>query len=317
MSCCAIAYCTSASRLFRSFCGSSSATVVPSGAASRGKSSAGRVCSWKRLLPLRTWSRLSAALSVTSAPSGNARRMSRSLRAPTVRLFPSAACAAAAALISISMSVATNASRPESPASSTFDSIGRVWRRSMMPATACKGFSRVSRLVFNRFIYLVPETSNEGAARGGQVRRPEADQMLRLWRSCARRCGRAAPAHARRDGASPGTRITHSAVRSYTGDAHRLSLEGLLEHVEVAVEVGVLGAQRGDRPARVQHRGVVAIAERVADLRQAHLGELFGERHRHLARPRDIAVAFLRVQVGDLYLVELRDGALDVLDRDL
>ena len=42
--------------------------------------------------------------------------------------------------------------------------------------------------------------------------------------------------------------------------------------------------QRADLPAGVQHGGVVAAGKGVADLRQAVLGELLGQRHRHLTR---------------------------------
>ncbi|TQU02611.1 hypothetical protein EIJ50_21610 [Xanthomonas perforans] len=49
----------------------------------------------------------------------------------------------------------------------------------------------------------------------------------------------------------------------------------------------------------MQHGGVVAAGERVADLRQAVLGELLGQRHRHLARPRQVAMAFAKALTED------------------
>ena len=60
---------------------------------------------------------------------------------------------------------------------------------------------------------------------------------------------------------------------------------------------GMRFAQLGDLPAGVQDRRVIAAAEVAADLRQRHLRQLLGERHRHLPRPRDRARALLRVHV--------------------
>ena len=75
--------------------------------------------------------------------------------------------------------------------------------------------------------------------------------------------------------------------------------------------------QASDSAAGVQHGGVVPIAERLADFRQAHLGKVLGERHRHLARACEIAAAFLRMHVAHLDLEIFGDGFLDTLDADL
>ena len=52
------------------------------------------------------------------------------------------------------------------------------------------------------------------------------------------------------------------------------------------------------RETGVHHRGVVAVAEPAADLRQAALGELLGQVHRHLPRPRHRPCAPCRRHVG-------------------
>src|SRR4029078_209681 len=90
-------------------------------------------------------------------------------------------------------------------------------------------------------------------------------------------------------------------------DTHRLStqsssLQYLLKQVIVSVQGLVLFAQSSDRSARVQYRGVVAVAESFADFRQAELGEVPRECHRDLARACDVARALLRVHVGELDL---------------
>src|SRR6266404_6947730 len=64
-------------------------------------------------------------------------------------------------------------------------------------------------------------------------------------------------------------------------------------------------------------RGVVTIAEALADLRQAQGGELLGEIHRDLARPGDRAGATRRAHLGELDVVVRRHSLLDLIDRDL
>ena len=67
----------------------------------------------------------------------------------------------------------------------------------------------------------------------------------------------------------------------------------------------------------MQHRGVVAPAEHLADLGQALLRHFLGQIHGDLARAGDVGRALLAVHVGDLDLVVLRHRLLDVLHADL
>src|SRR5260221_12042923 len=67
--------------------------------------------------------------------------------------------------------------------------------------------------------------------------------------------------------------------------------EYLLEHVVIGVDVVVIVSQRGDGATCVEDRRVVTVSERVADVRQAHLGEVLAERHREVAGPGDVATA--------------------------
>src|SRR5256714_996828 len=75
-------------------------------------------------------------------------------------------------------------------------------------------------------------------------------------------------------------------------------------------------AQLLDALAGVQHGGVVAAAEGIADLRQTVAGELLGERHGDLPRARHRAAAALGPQVRHAHPVVVRHGLLDVLDGD-
>src|SRR6267378_7331005 len=94
-------------------------------------------------------------------------------------------------------------------------------------------------------------------------------------------------------------------------------LEYLLEYVVVAVNIVVLLSQRRDSATRMQNGRMVAVAEGIANIRQAHLGEVLRERHCELAGPSDVSAAFFRVHVGYLDLVVLGDGLLDVVNCDL
>src|SRR4051812_33173312 len=71
------------------------------------------------------------------------------------------------------------------------------------------------------------------------------------------------------------------------GDSYRSSQQDLLELRVVARELLVALAQLGRLAAGVQHGGVVAPPESLADLGQALLRELLRQRHRHLARAGD------------------------------
>src|SRR5256885_6668785 len=68
--------------------------------------------------------------------------------------------------------------------------------------------------------------------------------------------------------------------------------EYLLEYVVVTVDVVVLLSQRRDSAARVENGRVVAVAKCIANIRQAHLGEVLRECHCKLARPGDVSTAF-------------------------
>jgi len=80
------------------------------------------------------------------------------------------------------------------------------------------------------------------------------------------------------------------------------SFEYLFEHVVIAVDVVILLSQRGDRATGVEDCRVVAVAERITDVREAHLGEVLRQRHCKLAGPGDVAAAFFRVHVRYLIL---------------
>ncbi|MCY1173110.1 hypothetical protein D9M73_132610 [compost metagenome] len=58
---------------------------------------------------------------------------------------------------------------------------------------------------------------------------------------------------------------------------------------------------------------MVATTEHVTDFRQTVVGQLLGQRHGHLAWTRDRTRTPLGQQIGDLDLVVLGDGALDVI----
>ncbi len=64
----------------------------------------------------------------------------------------------------------------------------------------------------------------------------------------------------------------------------------------------------------MEHRRVIASAESLADVGQAHLSELFGKSHRDLARAGHVARAPFGIHLGDLNLVVIGDGLLDVFD---
>src|SRR5712671_4749926 len=93
--------------------------------------------------------------------------------------------------------------------------------------------------------------------------------------------------------------------------------EYLLEHVVIAVDVVILLSQRGDGATGMEDCRVVAVAERIADVRKAHLCEVLRQCHCKLPGPGDVAAALFRVHVRYLDLVVLGDGLLDVVDRDL
>ena len=95
------------------------------------------------------------------------------------------------------------------------------------------------------------------------------------------------------------------------------SFQGLLQHVELLVEFAVLLSLAADLTHRMQYRCVVAPAEELTDFGKALLSHFLGQVHRDLPRPRDARGPLLAVHVGNLDLVEVSDGLLDVLDADL
>ncbi len=84
MSCTAIAKCTWLMSSLSVFCGTLKAGPKSAASCTSGKSSLGIVCSVKRLLPPCSMSLFWFDVSVTAWSLGKARRMSISLRAPTV-----------------------------------------------------------------------------------------------------------------------------------------------------------------------------------------------------------------------------------------
>ena len=149
MSCTAIANDTWFSRSFSVFCGTLNTGPKLAASCTSGKSSAGSVCSVKRLLPpLRIslfW--LDSRLTVWSV--GMVRRMSISLRAPTVVVkLPLSPSSSAVVRIWISRSLVVNCSEPPVLRISTLARIGRVCLRSTMPATDCRTESTLSCVAF-------------------------------------------------------------------------------------------------------------------------------------------------------------------------
>ena len=146
MSCTAIAYCTRDSNSLKAFCGNASVARVSCETEITGKSSAGKVCKLKRLLPALRVRRLSSRSSVTVVLSEMARRMSCSFLAEVVRRkLPPAISPVLAVVIWISKSVARKLRVSPCFSMRTLARMGRVCRRSTMPVTALSGLSRASR----------------------------------------------------------------------------------------------------------------------------------------------------------------------------
>src|SRR2546430_7657057 len=76
--------------------------------------------------------------------------------------------------------------------------------------------------------------------------------------------------------------------------------EYLLEHVVIAVDVVVFLSQRRDSAARMEDGGMVAVAECIADIRQAHLSEVLRESHCELTGPGDVSTTLFRMHVGQI-----------------
>ena len=153
MSCTAIAKCTWLIRLFSIFCGTLNAGPKSAASWTSGKSSAGSVCSVKRLLPPCSVSLFWFAVSVTIWSAGIERRMSISLRAPTVvAKLPPSPPSSAVVRTWISRSLVVNSICSPFLRISTLARIGSVCRRSTMPATACNAPSTFSCAAFKTII---------------------------------------------------------------------------------------------------------------------------------------------------------------------
>ena len=117
-----------------------------------GNSLADKVCREKRLFPLCTTILLSLRLSATG-PSGSARKISNNFLAATVVVTSSDPTPKfALVVIWISMSVEIKETLSPCFLKSRFAKIGRVWRRSTIPLTTWRGFSKLSREVLTSCI---------------------------------------------------------------------------------------------------------------------------------------------------------------------
>ena len=149
MSCTAMAKATWSSRFFSVFCGTLKAGPKLGASCTSGKSSAGRVCSVKRDLPPFRISLFCCDSRLTVWSAGMVRRMSISLRAPTVvAKLPLSPPSVAAVRIWISRSLVVSCTVSPFLRSSTLASTGSVWRRSTMPATDCSAPSNWFWVVF-------------------------------------------------------------------------------------------------------------------------------------------------------------------------
>jgi len=72
--------------------------------------------------------------------------------------------------------------------------------------------------------------------------------------------------------------------------------------------------QLGNSAAGMQDSGVVAIAERIPDVRQTYLCQVSGQRHCHLAGSGDVSGSFFGMKVGEFQFVKIRDGPLNILN---
>src|SRR6476659_11410104 len=88
-------------------------------------------------------------------------------------------------------------------------------------------------------------------------------------------------------------RIVHSLPPAPTDAMHTLLAQLADELVPIFPQLAVRLHQGADLPAGVQDGGVVAAGKGVADLRQRMLGQLLGQRHRHLSRTGQRAGAAL------------------------
>src|ERR1700689_4134940 len=119
------------------------------------------------------------------------------------------------------------------------------------------------------------------------------------------------------------TTATSACARSVGNLIHNLLNRKLTSSSQSSQQVCVIFlymlldiAQLLDSLAGVHHRGVIATAEGIADLRQAVTGQFLRQRHRYLARARHGTAAAFRQQIRHTDLVVVGDGLLDVFHRD-
>src|SRR5262249_24132960 len=96
--------------------------------------------------------------------------------------------------------------------------------------------------------------------------------------------------------------------------AFPLIAQQALKELDLLTELVIVVHQLLDPADRVQHRGVVAIAEPSPDLGQGGRGKQFCEIHADLAGAYDRAVAPPRQEVAPVYAVVLGDRTQDVVD---
>ena len=140
-----MAKCTWAIKWRSTFCGIENVGPNSTASLTSGKSSAGRLCSVNRLLPPCKVNFEPLALSDTVVSEGRVRKMSMSLRAPTlVDRVPASPPRSASVRTWISRSLVVNSTCDPFLRTSTLARMGKVCRRSTMPETDCKTPSTVS-----------------------------------------------------------------------------------------------------------------------------------------------------------------------------
>ena len=153
MSCTAMENETWASSSRNTFCGTLNIGPKLGAGCTSGKSSDGMVCTVNLLLPPLRISRFWLDSSDTTWSAGMVRKMSISLRAPTVIVkSPVSPPSWAWVRIWISRSLVVNSSVSPVLRSSTLARMGKVLRRSTMPAIDCSTASTSSCLAFNTII---------------------------------------------------------------------------------------------------------------------------------------------------------------------
>ncbi len=81
--------------------------------------------------------------------------------------------------------------------------------------------------------------------------------------------------------------------------------------------IGIAISKFGNFSTRMQNGRVIPAAKRLTDLRQRMIGQLLGQGHGHLPRPRDTSITPLGENIGNFYIVILGNGSLNVVNTDL